>query len=809
MISKLAKALESASIERQVEDAYNEVLKKAFPDAMIEYPFACDGYCEFNAGGNKHRLLIEYKYDEDMSSKVVRSKVLVQVLAYMKKFEENGKPLPSVILVADKNECFVLHANDLVKWLDFEGAKWDGAPSGMASANPDLVLALAEDDTRNAFVFDVNNTFDFDVVVQKIKDMATNTVRKVRITEHNVDKVFKLFSEKIILGKKVSPNDMVALFFAVVTGSEDVYLHPTKKNCIVYNSKNLKCDSSKFKAFCSHFSTTCSPKEKARLAAISDRLIEDTKRRRQGAFFTPTPFVDYAHGMVTKQLGEDWKEKHVVWDCCCGTKNLTRDYKFKELYCSTLEQAELDISKNYNRESIAFQFDFLNDELKRVSEGGKVPDSLIDALEQDKPVIFVLNPPYGSMCGLHTDEKNYNIEQTATYNKMKEAGLGGSSTSNLYTQFLFVIVSIKQKYNLSNCNIAVFCPPSFANGQRYRSFREKFYGEFEYIDAIQFDSAHFSDVAFGAIMFSIWKNGKTTFNLLTHIVDDTDEGIKWLYDKEMASSDGKIGCNIWMREKEQHPIDAPTLKTGITVHEAKVMSDAQALGYMWANGNNIFQAPQRTMLYSSASYYGHGTNIFASNFDKCITTFAARLACNKDAYNQFDEFIAPNTAHQNWPMFVNDSLVYCLFNSKSQQSSLRKVTYHGKLWDIKNEFFWIPAKQMAEWADAAGLDETYAEANASSDRFVCQKLQSLELSDEAKVVLSKATELVQKSMKYRKLFDDEHSEYQVQNWDAGWYQVKAVLKEYMPNELKEFKELYAKLTDKIRPMVYELGFLRK
>lgn len=43
----------------------------------------------------------------------------------------------------------------------------------------------------------------------------------------------------------------------------------------------------------------------------------------------------------------------------------------------------------------------------------------------------------------------------------------------------------------------------------------------------------------------------------------------------------------------------------------------------------------------------------------------------------------------------------------------------------------------------------------------------------------------------------------------GWYQVKAILKEYMPNELKEFRELYKKLADKMRPMVYELGFLRK
>ena len=40
-------------------------------------------------------------------------------------------------------------------------------------------------------------------------------------------------------------------------------------------------------------------------------------------------------------------------------------------------------------------------------------------------------------------------------------------------------------------------------------------------------------------------------------------------------------------------------------------------------------------------------------------------------------------------------------------------------------------------------------------------------------------------------------------------QVKAVLKEYMPEELKKFRELAKKLTEKMRPAVYELGFLQK
>ena len=64
-------------------------------------------------------------------------------------------------------------------------------------------------------------------------------------------------------------------------------------------------------------------------------------------------------------------------------------------------------------------------------------------------------------------------------------------------------------------------------------------------------------------------------------------------------------------------------------------------------------------------------------------------------------------------------------------------------------------------------------------------------------------------MKYRKLFNDEHPEVQIQNADAGFYQLKQMLKEYMPDELKEFKELYKKLAEKMKPTIYELGFLRK
>ena len=228
---------------------------------------------------------------------------------------------------------------------------------------------------------------------------------------------------------------------------------------------------------------------------------------------------------------------------------------------------------------------------------------------------------------------------------------------------------------------------------------------------------------------------------------------------------------------------------------------------MYCKGNNVENNARDTSIMSSIFNIGHGVEIHIDNFLRCCSAFAARRLIKCDWINTKDEYMKPNTDDPRYPEFEADSLVYSLFDSASQQSSLRKVEYKGRTWDVKNEFFWIPSKKMSEWADAEGLDETYAEAGVSPDRHMAKVLNGTSLSEEAKAVLDKATELVQKSMKFRQMFNDDHPEYQVLNFDAGWYQVKAILKEYMPNELKEFRELCKKLADKMRPMVYELGFL--
>lgn len=83
------------------------------------------------------------------------------------------------------------------------------------------------------------------------------------------------------------------------------------------------------------------------------------------------------------------------------------------------------------------------------------------------------------------------------------------------------------------------------------------------------------------------------------------------------------------------------------------------------------------------------------------------------------------------------------------------------------------------------------------------------LSPDAQAVLDKARELVVKSFPLREMFNQEHPEYHINTWDAGWYQIKGLLKEYMPDDLKEFNKLYKEFEDRLRPLVYELGFLYK
>ena len=537
-----------------------------------------------------------------------------------------------------------------------------------------------------------------------------------------------------------------------------------------------------------------------------DRFIDDKERRSKGQFYTPKLFADYAHKMISEVLGNNWKDEYVVWDNCCGTKNLTRDYKFKELYCSTLEKAELDISAQFNPEAESFVFDFLNEPIAgRESLTGvyddKLPKGLKDALLENKPIVFLLNPPYSCNGNMFGEGKGNN--QTSVYSIMTKNKINGRN--ELHNQFLYRIILLKQHFNLTNCHIALFCKPSFLTKPSYNKFREEFLKNFKYDIGILFNAGNFAQVsAKWGISFNIWSSGEQQDkNNFVHTLVKVDDGeIKKAGEKILYNLDNKKGLMEWVYNGKQEkrtilfpsfksrPIDLFEGKTG------KITSDTISVIYDSMNGvgsSNVF-------------YVGNGGGRFPitkSNFEKAVQAYFIKTASPSGWEYDKDELSSPSMQNN---IFTNDCIVYTLFGCAN--ISLRNVNYHDKLWDIKNEFFWMSKSEIESLALKYDNDYCYKDAHSSSERFVYEKLQTITLSPEANAVLDKANDIVRKTFKYRKQFDKEHPEYQIMNFDCGWYQIKKLCKEYMPELLKEFKEVYKVLADKMRPMVYTLGFLK-
>ena len=815
-ISKFYEEIKGSLVEREVESVYNKGINLYFPNSQITHPFACDGFLDTKTNNGKIlKLIIEYKLNEILNSKTGRAKVLIQALFYMKQFELNGLILPNVCMVGDIDECFVIHTNSLLKYLD-EDVDWSIAPSSAHIVYPDFVLKIANDEAINPFIFHIDENFSFKDVAQKISDLAENIQRYVHVTEHNIATIYDYFCRSVVKNiKKIKSHDLVSIFIGVITNGDEYYQHPNKKNILITPMGNIDINGDGFKSFFSHFQRTYTPQEKNNITAIADRLIEDTDRRNSGDFWTPTLFVDYAHKMIAEQLGENWKNEYVVWDNCCGGKNLTRDYRFKELYCSTLFESELQIGERYNKEATSFQFDFLNDDLS------KLPQGLIDAFEQNKPMVFFMNPPYATATNRNETSKD-GVAKTKI-NEMMQKNKIGSCSQNLYAQFLYRIILTKQKYNLTNCHIAIFCPTLFLSGSSYKNFRKIYLNDFSYQKGFQFNAKHFDDCSDKwGISFSIWNCGKTNnVNEFKYDLCDVKESeVKIIGNKIVYNIDGLQSISEWAKEpvKKLKTHDVVNLTSALSIRDKdnnRGTNFDNAFGFINNGGNNIDQNMQMVSIFTTAYGNGNGHGINKDNFERCACVCSCRKLIFGDWINSKDEYLAPNENHEKFNEFVNDSVIYSLFHcgagQASNQSSLRQVEYKGKKWDIKNEFFWMSKNDIINLANEYGLDEVYQDACTSNERYVYNYIQEHknEFSKEALDVLNKAIELTIKSFKYRQLFAEEHPEYHLDKaWDCGYYQLKAIWKEYMKEEFEQFKQLYKVLSDKMRPMVYELGFLK-
>jgi len=841
------KSLKNAKDEADVEQAYKRIFHKRYIDgiqnATMNRPYGSDGYLRSGEIVLVLRMLMEFKKGSLLTDISNRARIIAQIVYYLKKFEQDGQELPNVIFSGDEDEMFIVYAPVLFEYLK-EDYDWNIAPSDAPYKNLELLEKLNNDPNLSSFVFNINTPkFNITEVLDAIDSLVLNDGKmyKIKVDEANVRIVFDEFVRMIFsnerkvkmgLNPEKDPQLLVSIFIQSILGDKGIYPIPTKKNTLhLSDGGEIKLDTNAFSAFFSRYERKYTVEEKDVLVSIADQLIEETSRRFSGDFWTPTVWANRANDIIDEIVGEIWRNDYVVWDPACGTKNLTRDYQFSRLYCSTLHQEELDMSTRYNTESVYFQYDFLNDDIEVNPSSDvhklKMPKQLFNDLKDDKPIVFFANPPYATAndAGAKGTSKK-SVAQTKMNKIMKDNKMG-SSSQQLYAQFFYRILKLKRDFNLSNVYIAYFSKTQFLTGGRYwEAFEKELFSNFHLEKGILFNAGEFTDVSdIWAVTFGVYKsrkkiekNFKNEFNYSVERLTET--GIEKIQDKTIRMVKQQEFLSEWLREpnksrKDYKALPYPQLSSAFNVNEGKGHRGrllSNAFGYLVSVASNVYKSQRDVFILSGSAYMANGVSVTPENFERVVVTFASRKSIKHSWINDMDNFKKPEVSSidaSEWKEFVDDCMIYSLFHiGASYQTSLSNVEYQGNLYDIDNEWFFMSYHDIKKLAQENYMNDTEEQLRfIKNERFVYQQIVNTKLSDAAQAVYDQAVQLLKKSFKYRYLASQEHPEWHVENWDAGFYQIYKITETYKTSDLEPFRSAFETLEDKIERKVYQFGML--
>jgi hypothetical protein len=818
--------------EKEVEFFYWTSLEKLGKQLDKNFKISAanktDGY--FEAGNIKS--LSEIKYDLDFSNNANVARVIIQALYYIKNRQKLGQEVPSSIFVGDKDEYFIVSVKQFANFLDDSyvnemDPEWKFSPSSAYKLNTKMYQELFNKDIP-LMIKKLQDTFDFDFVRNRLVALASNENIKTKLNAETIKKPFHYFTQSVLLnGESIKDHAKIKLFFAIITGSEDAIYSRGK---VRYEGKDYSVHDGYYAGFVNIYQTKYKTSERENFVASMDSLIKEEARRFHGAYFTPKIIVDYAHETIVKNLGENWKDEYVVWDPAAGTLNLTRDYQFKELYCSTLFQEELDLASDYNPEAVKFQFDFLNDEFKAERDGGKIPNGLYDAVnDKNKKVMVLMNPPYGAPAsGKGNTSKTSATNGTLLIEDMKKLKLDKAS-QELYNHFMFRLNQINK-----NMIICQFTKSTHLRKGGSLNYFKWYTERYNIIDSFIFDSKYFEGASGGwPVLFSINKSEKQIGEIKSKRISVVDSSIKEIGNSLFYIVEKNESLKEWIMEKTLtgKNVFKPSISLSMPC-DIKHKSDRNgsiskiSIGYANFNSNSIRENQVNVGLYSTSYSAGNGIDITKNNFERIVIGFSSRRLIKPDTFILDDEYFKPNESSSKFEEFKHDSLVYSLFNNTSYQSSLRKVGYDaqgnpinyptasqkGNI-NVYNEWFFLSQSEISDLADEH-FSEVYQDAKGQKDRYVYTELERLisenKLSKEALDVLEAGRKLFRDTFSVRQTLHTQFPEYHLNAWDAGFWQLRTALKKAgLESHLEDLNKKYEILENKMRPLVYELGFLKQ
>ena len=530
-----------------------------------------------------------------------------------------------------------------------------------------------------------------------------------------------------------------------------------------------------------------------------DLLVPQDIRERKGAFFTPRIWVELSQKYLTDYIGENWQDDYFIWDCAGGTGNLLAGLTNKyNIYASTLDQADINViheriehGANLLKNNV-FQFDFLNDEFIPISKGGKMPDNLYDIItneEKRKKLVVYINPPYAEAGNKKVISSNGEHKTNVAVDNQMYKKYGdkiGIAGRELYALFLIRIMN-----ELSNCIIAEFSKLKVFQAPNFLKFRNNFYAEL--VSSFIVPSDTFDNVTGSfPIGFKIWntKSGNRFESVVTDIYDKS--GI-YIGTKSIICYDDKKNLTDW-------------------IIESRKRKNEKNIGYISCRGND-FQQNNVVFIINKKEQMPtpRGSWITDKNIQEVCIYLSVRHSLDSTWLNDKDQFLYPLLDWKKDTEFQNDCLAYALLHGQNRITS-HEGTNH-----------WIPFTESEVNAKAKfesnfmtnfikgkikkeSSNETLFEVEAIAES------KPLVFSEEATAVFDAGRELwkyyhAQKDVNVNASFYDIRLYFQGTN-DKGRMNARSVDATYT-KLIGDLRKTLSVLADKIKPKVYEYGFLKE
>jgi len=740
--------------------------------------------------------------------------MFAQLLVYVRAARKRGEPIPGFLCVIDREKAALIATEHALPILEDKSIVW---PKSGSAADKALAAQIAPTIETHFILYQIDG-YEEEFIKAAKDAVREGRIIRTPITPNNLRQVFDKWVAMVgvELGVKREA-DYAVLFFADIMhdGRNEAMrnlparlLFSGDKPVFIHNGEQYELASERgYRNFWNIYHRPPEQKHRHYLLERRDSLLPMDDQKFKGAFYTPLHIVDKAYDQLNATLGADWQEKYIVWDMCAGVGNLEAKHSnLRNVYMSTLDAEDVTIMRSNPAFAGAeiFQYDYLNDDVTDFGEidytlSDKVPMALRQAIADAregkkgaKPILVLINPPYAeSGSGIAKgDENKIGVEKSRINSWMRDLSLGYAS-KELFTQFL-----VRIRHELPKATLAMFSTLKYVNAPNFEKFRGIW--QAKYLDGFVVHNKAFDGLKGNfPIGFLIWDQSiKMPIAAIQTAVLDRRGAL--IGEKSYVVRPNSGLLNIWLAKTNAKGALALPLSNALSIanNPRPKRQYAGALGYLYASNNDMQHAGQETLISSSIFTGGNGGGFWLTeaNLWQAAIVFSVRMLASHTWVNHNDQFLQPSQPLTD--AFKSDCLVWMLFAGKNLTAGADGLRWNDRDWSLTNHF--IPYTEA----------EIGARARFESD-FMVRYMKGMTFSAEARAVLDEG----------RKLFKRFHAtsfpnkirqEYRLGRPDAGWYQVRRALEAYGDTELTDFdpfKAAYAALTAKLRPMVYELGFL--